>query len=845
MSSNHGSARHGRGDRPRKGCAAGALGAALALAACSSDLGIPPLPDPDLGGDPGGGDEEQELGFPLYEQGQILARLELGAPAPAEFVLRGNFPVPRGVYPLEAGWSPFAVRDAAGVETPAQTEVVSRYARAADGADVVEVLARVARPAQSAPGDRLTFDVVWSPHPPAEPSVTAEVNALLQAPEALELRTRDVFGHIYTADLLRDERERNAELVVRRDGALARQVRTHESLLSPDPVGAPDGALPHHLGVHAYITTWAGEDFLSLDLRLHNGHDGVDPADPLDDPMGKLYFDALELAVPAGWVVLTAFDNPLFGEPRAEDGRSVVGLVDASTDGTLHMVPPRSQFHRRLVVARAGSEERARATLLEETLGFCRAGNEEGLELFSWWNPSTARYFPQKETLPRLDHQADSYWREGLAESLAVYQAGVAAGTADPSPLLVENLGWAHPWGPTVGYAHGGGEIYLYQGMRPAWAASHEGYRLTQLIHRTMTDRHPTALYDGDGDALTEEDWIYEGPDGPVMPLWMFTIPWLSLGDPFGFTDAPTFQVDAVTASGLEPPYEQLLLDYQHIDNQHLIRYTRSPKVLVWLGNDALARDDLRMQAECARSSFSALPQNDYGNRIPTGMLRLLQDVAERPADGLQIDRGEGWYLDAVAAYFSLADESWRARVLPWFERILVLLEDGQLACNGVLGSTPNNVHFDGDYRLRQSISEAILQNGLWGVRASVFGQRRADLRGRLDAVLAPNLAAMISEQVWNPEENAPATWAVMGPYDVELPSFCDTPPPDAILGGDAYQTWSSFAYGFRLTGDWLFLDRAAEMLGAPLTTAALGTEAYGHIENRAALLSLVQELWE
>ena len=828
------------------------------MAACSSEPGLPPVPDPAPGPGPGpepepepepepgpGEGEEGEPEFPLYEEGQVVARLELGAPALEEFVLRGTFPVPRGVFPLEEGWSPFALRDAAGVETQAQTEIVSRYALAADGADVVEVLGRVARPAGGAAGDRITFDVLWSPHAPAELSIPEAVSQLMDMPDALQLRTHDVFDHLYSADLLADARAQNAELVVYRDGATARQVRTHESLLSQAPTGAPHGALPHHLGVHAYVTTWADEAFLSVDLRLHNGHDGLDPDDPADDPMGKLYFDSLELSVPEGWVVLQAFDNPLLGDAIDEGGRSVTPLVSAGIDGSLHLVPPRSQFHRRLVIAQAGTEERARASLLEENLGFCRLGNEGGLELFSWWNPATARYFPQKELLPRLDHQSEQYWRDELTETLAGYEASVAAGTPDPYPILLGNLGWAHPWGPSVGYAHGGGEIFLYQGMRPAWAASRTGYRLNQLVHRMMTDRHPTALYDGDGDGLSEEDWIYEGPNGPVMPLWMFMIPWLSLGDPFGFLDAPTFQVDAVAAGGLQPAYEETLLDYQHIDNQHLVRYTRSPKVLAWLGNDAIARDDLRMQAECARSSYSQLPQNDGGNYIVTGMRRDISDVAGRPADGFRIDRGEGWYMDTVATYYSLADEDWRTRVMPWCERIVGLLEDGQLECNGVFGSLPNNVYFDGDYRVRQSISEAILQNGLWGLRASAFGQRRPDLVERLDAVLIPNLRLMISYPVWDPVENAPGSYVAMGPYDEDLPSFCGSEPPDPIHGTDSYQTWASFAYGFRLTGDWLFLDRAAAMLGEPLSTAGLGTESYGHIENRAPLMSLIQELWE
>ena len=45
------------------------------------------------------------------------------------------------------GLIPFGIRDAAGLVVLAQLEIVSRYANQADGADVVELLARVSREA--------------------------------------------------------------------------------------------------------------------------------------------------------------------------------------------------------------------------------------------------------------------------------------------------------------------------------------------------------------------------------------------------------------------------------------------------------------------------------------------------------------------------------------------------------------------------------------------------------------------------------------------------------------------------------------------------------------------------
>jgi len=821
---------------------------ALALAACSAG-GEPDGPPPPGDGDPppgdgGGGGGGPE--FPQFVEGDLLARLELGAPTPTTFVLRGTLPVPPGLYPLEEGWSPFAVVDPEGVATPAQVEIVSRYADAAGGADVVEVLAPVARPQGAAPGERLFYDVIWSPHLPAELTVHPAVQALLDEPQAVTLRTHDVFGHEYTADLLRDAREENEELRILRNGEVALQGRTHEIMLSGDPTGAPDGALPHFMGVHSYVTAWKDEQFFSLDIRVHNGGDGLDPDDPVDDPMGRIYFDALELRVPRGWVVLQAFDNPLFGDPYVEGDYSVVPLVEAIPGGDLHVIPPQSQLHRRLVVAREGSEDRARALLLEEGLGFCRYGqaNEER-ELFSWWNLDTARYFPQKEPLARLDHYPFEHWREELADDFAIHAQALANGTPGGEEILIGNLGWAHPWGPAIGYMNGGNEIFMYDGMLTAWSASREGYRMYQVSHRMYTDRHPTALYDKDGEAVCEEDWIYEGPNGPVQPMWIWMIPWLMLGDPYGFGDAPTFQVDAVAAMGLQPDYEAALLNYEHIDNQHLIRYTRSPKVLAWLGNDALAKDDLRLQAELCRASYSSLPQDDYGNYIVTGMLRDIEEIAVHPRDGFEIDRGEGWWFDCAAAAFSLGDDELRGRFRPWFHELLELVEEGQMDCTGVLGSIPNPNHFGGDYRVRQSISEAILQNGLWGMRSSVFDAFDEERSQRLNDVLIPNLYNMISDIVWDDVDHAVTFYVALGPYDINEPSFCDSVPPDGLESFDNYQGWSSHAYGFRLTGDPAFLERAEEMLGSPLSTENLGAGDWPNYENRSALGALVQELWE
>ena len=72
---------------------------------------------------------------------------------------------------------------------------------------------------------------------------------------------------------------------------------------------------------------------------------------------------------------------------------------------------------------------------------------------------------------------------------------------------------------------------------------------------------------------------------------------------------------------------------------------------------------------------------------------------------------------------------------------------------------------------------------------------------------------------------------------------FCTFIPQDGNSGfTDAYQCWSSFAYGYEVTGDPVFLSKAQEMLGQNLR-AGLEQHAQENLANRAALLELVQRL--
>jgi hypothetical protein len=753
----------------------------------------------------------------LSVAGDVVGQFELAAPSVPSFTLHGTLPVPRGTFNQGSGVEPFVIVDAAGNATPAQCESVTRYPDSADGSDVVEVIARVERPESAAAGTRLHYDVRYSPHPTSPSSTPQAVLDLLAHERGVVLRAKDVFGNSYSADLFFDFRENGPSLRKLKDGRFESQFATHQPLRPNEVVEGAQGTLPHFMGVHAYATTYSADSFLSLDLRVHNAFSGLDQASSDDDPLGKLYFDALELVVPAGWNVASSIEDPFLGAPYDEDGARVYPIVRPIGGEQMHMMPRMAQFHRRLALYQDGTEAEANAALAQEGLAFARAGvNADGREWFSWWNKNTGRWFSQRHVLPALAPATEDEVRAQLTGEYVQVRDQLVSGAVGQFPIENANMGWAHPWGTSAGGMVSGSEIYLYDGVDVAWSASREGYRWHELTHRMYTDRQPNVLFNADGKHTQEHQWVQHGPNGDTLPIWWYNEPMFWASDPFGYNTAPTFQVEAVAAANRKPWYEDTLASFQAIDCQHLVRYMRSAKVLLWLGNDAIAKEDICAQGEGFRFSFTMLPQDIWGGIIPTGLYALHNYTLSHPNNGLPFGRAEGWGLDAALVTYSVESDAWRARQLPWLETILDTIEKGQTSCSNVIHGVPLYNVFGAKYRCRQSIEEAIVQNALVGLRETVFLGVDEGRTTRLDAVLRKDLYAMVSPLVWSTANHGPWAMIAVGPFDMAQAPYCTWIPADGNYGiPDHYQIWSSFAYGFELTHDPIFLDKAAEAMGA------------------------------
>ena len=788
-----------------------------------------------------------------------MAQLGLEQPSLDEFILRGTIPVPKSTFPAENGMQPFGIVDADGSVVPAQVEIVSRYPSNNKGADVVELTARVHRKSGIAVGERATYDVVLAEHAtPAVPDpptlqdladgpagVPQSVADLVTTPGSILITAEDVFGHLYTLDPLAGV----SGMKWTRYGDCTAQLRTYGAMVPGAPDPGPSGTLPHLFGVHAYASTWSGEELLGLDLRFNNGADGFDKSSDLDDPLGKFYFKYVHVLVPNGWLLEPDLVDPSFGDPFIAGNFTVFPLVEEIGNGDLHVMPSNGQFHRRLMIAPLAEQDRAQAYLAQEGLAFARPGHneEEDLEYWSWWNPSTARYFPQRQQLPDLAHLGDDLLLAEIASDYAWLLDHFEAGTGYGAyPLAAANLGWAHPYGVAYGGATGGDEIHFYTGVRTVTAASALGIQNMLLTHRMQTDRQPNAYYNVFGQPSSLEQWLNEdagGQDYIEMIFYGSLLP--NEGDPMGYDEVPTFQVDAVATQGRKPSYEGALLGFKHHDIEHMIRYTRLPKALAWLANDALGKDDLRMQAEVLHLSYNSYYNDQYGKFSGFGITKSMDYIAEHGPVGFPVGRADGWTIDTMNAAYSLADPDWRAAKFDWFKEVADVMAAGQSSCSGFLQALVSPKFLDSKYRGRQSIEAAILENGLHGSIESVFRGRSATYVDVLEDVLEDSYYAMVSPMSWAPGQFAPWAYAAVGPKDESLPPWCSLSevPTDGNSGNhDGYQIWSSLAYAYELTGDTLFLTMSEQALGGSLL-GELEDQGTTYLENRIPILTVAQDL--
>ncbi|MEM7310908.1 MAG: hypothetical protein AAF682_29835 [Planctomycetota bacterium] len=876
-------------ERARRAC----LGLPLALALFAAPSGAQTLPD-----------------------GTVIGELSLPAPAAEELVLHGVLPT-RENMPLQ-GLMPLTVLDYDGTPIAStQVETVARFP-GTDAPSAVEVLAKVRRNPAWTTGQQVRYQVIYDSTVTAPPSLPDDKSALKNGPEgitpllaawldknaSLAVVLEDMLGNRYVSLPLRGSG--GAKLV--RSGPAKVTLQTYEVMEAFEVVQNP---YPHALGVHAYVSTEAGEDVVHLDLRISNGGDGSDPAATLDDALGDIYFKSIEV-----WVRESFFDfyedgvydedkrrwfQPQFPDPTSFQGSEsevvdlpwvgvnryrIFPLVKPMPDGSAHLMRCRGRLIRRGIVSRYEDKDVAAAFLNQEGLGFATSGGTASIPYLSWQHPDTATFLGQHLLVPSLDFTNPSYGglpvlRDKLSDLLGFLKDGVAddtEGFSEPHIGVAASLGYASPEGVPYGGQASGEAIDFSSGARTLAGHSRDGYVRHQLLHRRMIDRMPTALYGADGEPTGFEDLLVEDSGCGHCPLGPTGQPAF---DPSGFNvdshldpafcgpGSPWPQNDYVVQQGLVPAYAAALLNYDPHDAQHGIRATKDLKALAWIGNDPLAKDDLRLYAEQYRMSYTDFPKSGSSDTFTDHSLRYDQNFANaHPSSGNNMGRGEGWGWDAVASYFALADDTWRTRMQPWCDAVVTLLEDSitevvDPAFVDDATSTPYAFGFvyahvanklcgglPGDDRGRKPWEEMIVNNAMLAFARSVYADGSPE-RASLDAMLEKSLIGHLAPASWNESGNHVHVKLEASPYADPKPPVSATPMPLTIfccesdLPGMCFPTtglkdgvfyfWAAMGHAARLTGDGIFVEYAGMSAGVNCsgTAAACAAAVQGSLENK------------
>jgi hypothetical protein len=165
---------------------------------------------------------------------------------------------------------------------------------------------------------------------------------------------------------------------------------------------------------------------------------------------------------------------------------------------------------------------------------------------------------------------------------------------------------------------------------------------------------------------------------------------------------------------------KQSLFNWWPHDGQHYVRWTKNPKALVWLGNDALAKDDLRLAASLFQLQFHGR-EHERASWSPGVTLRQFErSVQERPGQGIDLNREHAWGIDAMCALYALSDDDWRKANRAWFERVADLFGRASMP-NGLVSRRYHAGIVGGRYDGAQTFESLFLMHAQRCLVASVF----------------------------------------------------------------------------------------------------------------------------
>ena len=363
-------------------------------------------------------------------------------------------------------------------------------------------------------------------------------------------------------------------------------------------------------GTQSWLSVDAAREELHLILNWNNG---TLPAQP------DVHFRSARLNVPAGWTWTPFLPDPACGN----------GYLIQPDD---HVIPQRMERSFRIVIHRQG-------TTPDLT--------------YRGWAASDWRdggYFAQSIPLPDLSYATFDLSKQQVLDYDLL---------ENNQPTLPGDVPVSFLWparGVKYGGMTGGFDIHQFEGVRQVMSGQTEGMLSLFVEQLRYGARHMGCIYEADGRPIAIED--YANPDG--------SLPWSMFNNVFAGNppkDSPFEFADTGPGSGVAA-YDPL--EYEPIDDQHLIRRSKANKALAWLDNDPLAKRYVEMDATLKRMIY----YEGTGGRITP---------PATPDEGVSWGRGEAWAADALVTAYALGDDAWRARHLDWFVQFSLALYRAQM----------------------------------------------------------------------------------------------------------------------------------------------------------------------
>ena len=730
---------------------------------------------------------------------KVVARVKVHNPGEemADAVVRGTLPLPSE---LTAPTSRLALRDGEKV-LPTQVSVFSIYARADDQhpvgrPEVVQLAARTSLPARSF--KELDVVIVGS-----EPAISAgkpgeKLAGRLARGVPVVVEATDCFGNRYRAAALGAD-----SLVETRQSGPVLTERVHQAILVPAGAAEPGKpALKKFLRVRAYLTTYAGEDFASLALMIHNGS--------IDHPNGMVYYRSIRVGVaqPLKAEVWQQRLSPAAeARPSSADGCTWIDCPPADPNGKVFAMPHGGAAVLRLSVYTGDDEGRAERFARHAPI-FVPVPSQT---LWSWSNYQTARYDATKWPMPLMLAQG----------ALAKVDAEVKGYLSKPWDLEflfrgkrsysgTRTLGHALPAGVHYGGMTGGVGVNYVFGVSAA-VTGHNGRIWLHVLQADRNwDRHRGHWFYDDG-----KPFIYGRHVQEVNGVKMVEIPLDRHHRPTAGQPAyPACGVQAghVGTNDLLAPQAKNYLKYMDHDDQHLSRVFDAVPA-AYLACDPLNRDrlvTLGTQACLKRNIHPFRRKPNFGGW--GSIFGIRKSVDARPHAGIGVSREHGWVAHTLGWAFSLSqDRQIRADCIEIAKADVYIRAKAQMPGGNVTLRAPSNHAF---------------KKGYWWTSAWEEGGILADGARSVVSILDAPETAESAEQM-RQVYRAVGKWTVTAAWDdrIHSPGFRvglrrageATMLEKPVTAYDCtFYMGTPLAWYHELTGERIYLDRLREMAGGP-----------------------------